>query len=85
MGKAKRKAQLARERRLEQRQKHTELVMSPKFTEEWIKDPRPLCPLCKHPSDTVAVRIDPYMRELHEVEEEMESCLGCWDERRLEV
>jgi len=78
---AEKRYQEARRRRQEQMEKE----LSPEKIDSWMNDPRPLCPICWQPSDSIAVRIDPFLKELRGVEEEMESCLGCWDARRLEI
>lgn len=67
------------------RQEEMERELSPEKIDSWMNDPRPLCPICWQPSNSIAVRTDPYMEELRGVEEEMESCLECWDRRRLEI
>lgn len=79
------KARQRYEERQRRYQEEREREMSPEMVDAWLNDPRPLCPLCHQPSNTIAIRIDPYLYELNGVEDEMETCLGCWDARRMEI
>ena len=60
-------------------------VMNPQFIDTWLNDPRPLCPVCKLPSDSVSVYIDPFLLEIYDRKEEWVSCASCYRERADEV
>jgi hypothetical protein len=60
-------------------------LLSCAFILAWLNDARPLCPECNLPASTIAVRIDPYLRELQGRDEEVESCRACHERRRCEI
>lgn len=61
------------------------------YKAEWLSDPRPTCPWCGLPTDTLAARIDPFHWVYYgETEDEpypslMTSCEACWRWRYMET
>lgn len=53
--------------------------------DDYLNDPRPTCPGCSEPKDTVRKRLDPYWQELYAVNRTVELCADCAHERYLET
>lgn len=56
--------------------------------DSYLSDPRPSCPACNVPSDTVETRLDPFWCEgicWQDGPRHMTTCLACYDERRMDI
>ena len=68
-----------------QHQAEMDKQISPGFIDAWLNDPRPLCPVCKQPCDSIGTHIDPFLLELYDRREEWTSCDSCYQERRDDI